>query len=157
MFKFVDKNQNEVHLVFAINAFPIKPAHVLVICKYKDKWLLTKHAARGLEFPGGKVEKGETVEEAGIREVLEETGGNAVIKDYLGEYKVHDPKGAFVKAVLVAEVHHLEKKDHYFETDGPVLIEGDLVSRLNEDGFSFIMQDEVVKAALNKVQEKALD
>ncbi|RWR05916.1 RNA deprotection pyrophosphohydrolase [Siminovitchia fortis] len=156
MLTFIDKNQNEVHLAFFRNAFSIKPGHVLVICRHKDEWLLTKHSTRGLEFPGGKVEKGETVEEAGMREVLEETGGTAVIKDYLGEYKVHDPKGAFIKAILFAEILHLEEKETYFETDGPVLVKGNLLSRINEDEFSFIMKDEVVTAALKKAKEKRL-
>ena len=48
--------------------------HVLVVLKYKDKWLLTQHSNRGIEFPGGKAEEGETIEEAAIRETIEETG-----------------------------------------------------------------------------------
>lgn len=157
MFKFIDQNKNEVHLVFEKNAFSVTPAHVLVICRYNNEWLLTKHAKRGLEFPGGKVEEGETVEEAGIREVLEETGGVASIKDYLGEYKVHDSKaGSFVKAILFAEIVEMENKNHYFETDGPVLLKGDLLSCLQSNDFSFIMKDEVVSAALVEAKQKEL-
>ncbi|RST76582.1 nucleoside triphosphatase YtkD [Siminovitchia acidinfaciens] len=156
MLKFFDVNQNEVHLAFKKNAFSIMPGHVLVICRYKNQWLLTKHAERGLEFPGGKVEKGESMEEAAIREVLEETGGIAEVKDYLGEYKVFDPKNPFVKAILFAEVIQLEKKDTYFETNGPALLDGDLICRLHDDDFSFIMKDEVVAAALHKAMEMNL-
>lgn len=156
MLKFFDANQNEVHLDFKKNAFSITPGHVLVICRYKNYWLLTKHAERGLEFPGGKVEKGESVEEAGVREVLEETGGIAIIRDYLGEYHVYDKNKPFVKAIVFAEIGHLEQRDSYFETNGPALVEGDLILRLQDDEFSFIMKDEVVKAALCKAKEKSL-
>ena len=36
----------------------------------RDQWLLTHHLRRGLEFPGGKVELGETPEEAAVREFM---------------------------------------------------------------------------------------
>ena len=48
--------------------------HVLVVLKHNGKWLLTRHSVRGVEFPGGKAEDGETIEEAVIRETIEETG-----------------------------------------------------------------------------------
>ena len=43
-------------------------------------------------FPGGKVEDGETGEEACIREVYEETGVNVSILSLLGE-RVHPDTG----------------------------------------------------------------
>ena len=41
----------------------------LVICRFFDQWLLTRHKERGWEFPGGKREPGETLEVAAFREV----------------------------------------------------------------------------------------
>ncbi|MDQ7862293.1 NUDIX domain-containing protein [Peribacillus frigoritolerans] len=46
-----------------------------VLSRYKGRWVLTKHRERGFEFPGGKREAGESIEETAIREVYEETGG----------------------------------------------------------------------------------
>ena len=50
---------------------------MFVICRFYQQWLLTKHKIRGWEFPGGKKEEGETLEEAAIREVEEETGARS--------------------------------------------------------------------------------
>ena len=74
----------------------------MVICRYKGNWVLTKHSKRGLEFPGGKVEQKETPIQAAMRELFEETGGEAQKLIPIGEYKVDDPAGAFVKAVFRA-------------------------------------------------------
>ena len=50
--------------------FLLSQKHVWVVCRYGDQWLLTHHLRRGLEFPGGKVELGETPEEAAVREFM---------------------------------------------------------------------------------------
>ena len=59
LIKFRDYYNNEVHLSFKDHPFSEQPKHVLIICRYQGKWLLTRHKERGLEFPGGKVEEGE--------------------------------------------------------------------------------------------------
>lgn len=156
MIEFFDANDNKVFLNF--NASFHKDAnHVLVICRYQNRWLLTKHSKRGLEFPGGKREVGETIKETALREVKEETGGIVQSIMYLGEYLVEDRMlGSFVKAIYYAEISNLEAKENYLETEGPVIIEGDLVSKLHQPEYSFIMQDKMIPAALSKLVELGL-
>ncbi|MFS0644300.1 RNA deprotection pyrophosphohydrolase [Siminovitchia sp. 179-K 8D1 HS] len=154
--QFFDQNGNRVTLAFEKNAFEQSPGHVLAICRYQDEWLLTNHSIRGLEFPGGKLEEGESVKDAAIREIFEETGAAANIQSYVGEYLVEENEGAsFVKAIVLAKVLKLEKKEHYHETKGPVLIKGDLLSKVHGDEFSFIMQDRVLKETLKKISQQS--
>lgn len=151
MYKFIDTTGKPVTLTFKKDAFFIKARHVLVICRFHGKWLLTDHKLRGLEFPGGKLELNENVEEAARREVYEETGGIVRTLDYLGEYCVDDQ---FVKALMFAEVGRLEDLPDYKETNGPVLKEGNLLVELDRPEYSFIMKDQVVPLALRKILDE---
>lgn len=151
---FQDVNGCEVKLSFQKNAFTQEPEHVLVICQFYQQWLLTKHKKRGFEFPGGKREAGETLEEAANREVFEETGAILKSLEHLGEYKVSGDQGSFVKAIFYGEVEKLQPTSDYFETNGPVLVSGDLLSLRMQDSYSFIMKDRVMKRVINKIQEK---
>jgi 8-oxo-dGTP diphosphatase len=58
------------------------------IVEYNDRWLVVKKTYSGLKgkwsFPAGFVDEGETVEEAIIREIYEETGIEAVVTDIIG-------------------------------------------------------------------------
>src|SRR5690625_2412808 len=123
MYDFRDFYNNEVRLSFADHPFSNKPQHVFVICKFNDQWLLTRHKSRGLEFPGGKVEEGETAEQGAIREVKEETGAIVQNIEYVGQYFVKGQKENIIKNIYYAEIEKIINEDHYYETFGPVLLE----------------------------------
>ncbi|MBO0960294.1 nucleoside triphosphatase YtkD [Neobacillus sp. MM2021_6] len=154
MKQFVDRNENEVKLAFSQGAFNQEAKHVLIICQYKDDWFLTNHKQRGLEFPGGKVELGETLEEAARRETLEETGAILGSLQFIAEYKVTDPNGPFVKTVFWGQVESVMETNSYFETNGPVIIKGDILQQRFRDDFSFIMQDEVIEECIKQILKK---
>ncbi|WML54407.1 hypothetical protein RCG17_07145 [Neobacillus sp. PS3-12] len=48
---FLDKYGNKVELSFSDHAFDEPAKHVLIICQYEGKWLLTQHKMRGQNFP----------------------------------------------------------------------------------------------------------
>jgi 8-oxo-dGTP diphosphatase len=154
MEKFTDVNGAEVTLAFQENAFDQEPKHVLIICRYQNDWLLTHHKQRGLEFPGGKVEEGETLEEAARREVREETGAVLERLVSIGEYQVSDERGSFVKRIFYGEAERILQKKDYLETRGPVLVQGDLAAERMQKQYSFIMKDDVIKKSLAYLEEK---
>jgi 8-oxo-dGTP diphosphatase len=156
MITFKDYYHNEVNLSFTKNPFSDDPKHVWVITRYRNKWLLTKHKDRGVEFPGGKVEIGETPEEAAKREVLEETGG--IVKDlvYLGQYYVNGKGGEVIKNVYFGKVDQLIKQQTYFETEGPVLLDELPKNMKNTSHFSFMMKDDVLPKSLQYIRKSQL-
>jgi 8-oxo-dGTP diphosphatase len=148
---FLDIAGNKVELTFSGHVFQEEARHVLVICQYQDQWLLTRHKIRGLEFPGGKMEVGESLEEAAVREVYEETGAvlNSLIN--IGEYRVSDSAGVFVKAVFWGMVGSINQKNDYLETNGPLLVSGDILKLRWGREYSFIMKDQVIEECMNRI------
>ncbi|WP_071460463.1 RNA deprotection pyrophosphohydrolase [Bacillus massilinigeriensis] len=148
MKQFIDKEGKKINFTYRENSFEREPEHVLVVCSYEGKWLLTKHKERGLEFPGGKREPGETLEEAACREVMEETGAILRKLSFVGEYKVTGSSASFIKRIYHAEIQSLWSRSHYFETEGPVLRECNLLTERFGEEYSFIMKDDVMKFVL---------
>lgn len=153
---FLDVKGNRVSLKFDVPSIEMDGEHVWVICRFRDQWLLTKHRERGLEFPGGKVETGETPREAAIREVMEETGAKIGRLQFIGQYKVFSEDEVIVKNIYFAEIKSINEQSHYFETEGPRLIDSSLLAETIGDEYSFIMKDDVLQKSLQYLREKGL-
>ncbi|WP_226035842.1 RNA deprotection pyrophosphohydrolase [Aquibacillus saliphilus] len=150
---FNDYYNNEVNLSFDDHPFAQEPKHVWVICRFKNQWLLTKHKDRGIEFPGGKVEDGESAEEAAIREVNEETGGIVKHLIYIGQYFVSGKGGNIVKNIYFAIVKEVREQQTYYETDGPIILL-ELPDKIKTmPNFSFMMKDGVLPHSLNQIYQ----
>lgn len=153
MEKFFDKAGNEIELSFSKNSFQQGARHVLVIVNTGEEWLLTNHKVRGLEFPGGKAEEGETVEKAAEREVYEETGALLERLVWIGEYRVNDGVTPFVKAVFWGRAKTIKKKNDYLETNGPVIVNGDILKLRQGEEYSFIMKDRVIEECIKQIEK----
>lgn len=145
--QYKDLNGYACELSFEKNSFSFESRHVLVICRYKEKWVLTKHNERGMEFPGGKVEAGESLQIAAKREVYEETGARVKDLEWFAEYMVYSAK-PFCKTVFTGSVDRVDTIP-LLETQGIVLLE-----KLElDDQFSFLMKDEGMKKIIEKVKQ----
>ena len=143
---YIDLNGIPCELSFQPGAFDLPSKHVLVISKHQEKWLLTDHPMRGIEFPGGKLEAGESLTEAAVREVYEETGGVIVDLEWFAEYLVQG-ENPFCKTVFIAKVERLDSIE-LLETRGAVLI-----TELEDvENFSFLMKDAGMQEIIKKVK-----
>ena len=110
---------------------------------YKDnKFLIAqrnlKKSQGGLwEFPGGKVEKNESYEQALIREIKEEFNADIEVDKYIGENLYHYPekdiKLFFYKARLVSSKIELLEHENY-----------EWISKNEKDKYKFAGADEKV-------------
>ncbi|MBQ0138297.1 MAG: NUDIX domain-containing protein [Kurthia sp.] len=152
MFTYTDLNGCGVELSFKQGVVPVKPTHVLMLAKYEGKWILTDHPMRGIEFPGGKLEQGETLEQAAIREAYEETGAIIKAVEWLATYYVQHQQQPFAKAVFIATADSVEPNFVHHETNGLVLMSDDEL--FASDNLSFYMKDLGMKKMLEKVRER---
>lgn len=149
--KFRDKDNRQVNLTFKKDNELADGNHVLAIPTFKNQLLFTKHNLRGIEFPGGKRERGESSAEAVTRELYEETGAKVKNIHYIAQYTIetHD-KTDFVKDVYFIEVESLVSKNDYLETAGPVLF--NCINDIELAQRSFLLQDSTILKCVERVQ-----
>ncbi|GAB2677027.1 NUDIX domain-containing protein [Paenibacillus thermoaerophilus] len=137
-----------------LTMFPEDPepaGHVVLLVRCGGGLLFARHSRRGLEWPGGKVEPGETPLEAALRELREETGGSAESVWFVGQYVVHGTEsGRFVKNVYAAVVRERPGEPTGDDTDGAEIVPID-VQPSPERGFSPLVCDPVFAAVRSAV------
>lgn len=149
MFTFIDENNLQVDLRFDEGPFEVEPRHVLVIVQNEGKYLCAVHERRGVEFPGGKMEQGENLVEAAVREVMEET--QVAVRDvkWFAYYIVHD-KIPFCKAVFLARVDEIMPFTGDFETTERLWLTEEQLSV--HPNLSFYMKDAGMRKMLEEVK-----
>lgn len=150
MFIFIDENGYKVELSFENKKYQVEPKHVLVLVQKDRKWLCTFNKKRGVEFPGGKVEGSETLEEAAKREVYEETNVQITDLKYFAHYTVYD-KEPFCKVVFTARVEKIDEFKPVYETEGRLWLTTDEL--IHHPRLSFYMKDDGMKKMLQEVKQ----
>ncbi|MHD0397393.1 RNA deprotection pyrophosphohydrolase [Staphylococcus simulans] len=151
-----DQFNKEIRLNFKQPQDKPNGEHVLAIAFFNDGYLLTRHKIRGIEFPGGKTESGESSETAVIREVFEETGGMVSDMTYVAQYTVFHPNGThwFSKDVFAVQIEALKMKEDYLETAGPVTCKH--LDDISNSDKSFLLEDEAILKCVERVIELGL-
>jgi 8-oxo-dGTP diphosphatase len=122
------------------------PFAVLVFALFDKTVLWVKHPVRGWEPPGGKVEPGETPEEAARREVREESGATLGELHWIAEYGLPQGNGELLyKWVYVARVTDVHARPEDSEIVDVGVMNGLLpvLELKTRRDVSFILKDEV--------------
>lgn len=105
------------------------------IAKHIGRFVVVERLSslKGLAFPGGKIDPGETAEEAVIREMREETGLIFSIEGKLGLYNApgRDPRGEYSSTVFYGTASG-EPKEESGKTHVLFLTREELLARRRE-------------------------
>ncbi|NGQ93746.1 NUDIX domain-containing protein [Brevibacillus sp. SYP-B805] len=138
---------NPIQLTFDPQEFQ-PPGHVLVVPLWGGKIVFTHHKERGIELPGGKIERGETPLAAAVRELFEETGASLARIELIGQYIITIGETKIVKAIYLAEVNELWPLPGETDTRGAVVFEEIPHCVADDPRFSPFMKDEVYPRTL---------
>lgn len=83
--------------------------YAVIIARYKDQWVFCKHKKRTtLEIPGGRREKGETIEQTARRELYEETGASTYTLKQLTPYSVIEKGVESFGMIYYADIYEFD-------------------------------------------------
>lgn len=131
-----------IYLTFNPNEFK-EPGHVLIVPFYQGELLFIRHRERGIELPGGKIERGETPLAAAVREVYEEAGASLCEIHLIGQYLLPSYTPELVKNIYVAKVADLLPLPGESDTLGPIRFPSIPTSVKEDDRFSPYMKDAI--------------
>ncbi|NJH97592.1 RNA deprotection pyrophosphohydrolase [Staphylococcus agnetis] len=149
--EFIDQKNQHIKLRYRRPNDQPTGDHVLGLTLYRNSMLFTKHRLRGIEFPGGKCEEGESSLQALAREIYEETGGHLQTAYYIAQYTVTNAQRSFTKDVYVCIIDAIEPKLDYLETHGPMRFQS--IEEVPKGDKSFLLEDPAILKCVERMTE----